>query len=132
MSLKGLRQYVGFDFPRFSKDKLFTVTGVSNWVDFNTKLPLGTRVEVVISSDQTPYAPSKDGRPISNLYEKLTFKIDKNINVPIGATVVPLGAVATVYGQYQNELSIRAADIKVISPSAPPASGHTAGGKGLG
>lgn len=132
MALKGIREFFGFDFDRFMQGKRLTVTGCGPWKDYTNGQVLGTKVEVAITEDRTPYAPGKDGKPVSNLYEKLVFKVGKNINVPIGAAIVPVGAAATVYGEYQNQLSIRVTDIKAAQQSAPPASGSVAGGKGLG
>lgn len=119
MALKALREFNGFDIDSFLQGKRLTATGCTPWKDYASGQPLGTKVEVAITEDKTPYKPGKDGTPVSNLYEKLVFKVNKNINVPIGAAVVPVGAVATIYGDYQNQLSIRVTDIKVIQPTAP-------------
>lgn len=124
MALKGIREFFGFDFDRFSQGKRFTVAGCVPWKDYTSGQLLGTKVEVAITEDKTPYKPGKDGTPVSNLFEKLAFKVSKNINIPIGSMVVPVDAVATVYGQYQNELSIRVADIKVVQPTAPVSGGQ--------
>ncbi len=111
--MKALYLFFTFLWANFAADKEFTVTGVSDWLDYQTKQKLGTRVDVVISADATPYQ-SKDGQQVSNLYEKLAFKVHKDITVPIGAKVVPVNAVATVYGQYRNQLSVKCDDIQVV------------------
>lgn len=105
--------FLKFIWDEFCAGKEFTVTGVSEWVDYESKAHLGTKVDVVISADATTYK-AKDGQQISNLYERLTFKIAKNVTVPIGAKVVPVNAVATVYGQYRNLLSVKCDDIQVV------------------
>lgn len=117
--LKGLHNFNRFEIDRFLKDKRLNVTGCSLWKDYDSGQILGTKVEVVIVEDNTPYKPKKDGTPVSNLYEKLTFKVDKKVDVRIGEEVVPVNAVATVYGDYQNMLSIKASDIKVVQHTAP-------------
>lgn len=136
MALKGLREFTGFDTDRFFNGKRFTVTGCTPWKDYTSGQLLGTKVEVAITEDKTPYKPGKDGTPVSNLFEKLAFKVNKNINFPIGAAVVPVGAVATIYGEYQNQLSIRVTDIRAVQPTAPANGGKPAApvnpGKGLG
>ena len=61
--------------------------------------------------------------PIGILYINLsfcaTFIFQTWPNIPIGVQVEAVDGVATVFGQYRNQLSARVADIKVVSPSAP-------------
>lgn len=116
MALKKLNQFLKFDFEAFSKGKYFQVTGCSEWKDFETKAHMGTKVNVAIVKDNTPYN-LKDGESVSNRYEKLTFKVSKDINIPVDTIVVPVNAVATVYGEYRNQLSIKADDIKILQPN---------------
>ena len=42
---------------------------------------------------------------------KITFKVNKDINVPLKARVKPINAVATIYGDYRNQLSVKCDDI---------------------
>ena len=79
----------------------------------NTKAHLGTKVETVIAKDQTPYK-QKEGETVTNLYEKLVFKIKKDVKVPVNSYIMPVNAVAVVYGDYRNNLSVTADDIRVI------------------
>lgn len=123
--MRGLNQFLGFDFTRFCQGKRFVTTGSKAWVDYDTKQHLGTVVTVAITEDQTAYKPGKDGKAISNLFEKMNWKIEKDINIPVGVQVVPVDGVATIYGEYRNQLSAQVADIKVIQPTAP-----VSGGKG--
>lgn len=115
MALKKLSQFVHFDFKGFMEGKICLVVGISEWVDHDTKKHMGTKVEVVIVEDKTQYV-HKDGEVISNRYEKLIYKVKKDIKVPIDARVVPVNPVGTVYGDYRNQLSIVADDIRVIQP----------------
>ena len=74
--MKSLNKFMYFDWEKFSEGKEYTVTGCSEWTDFNTKQHLGTKIEVIISKDETDYR-MKDGSTTSNLYERLIFKVKK-------------------------------------------------------
>ena len=114
--MKKLNQFVKFLFEDFSKGKVYRVIGVRPWIDYNTKELMGTKVEVVIAEDNTAY-DTQNGETITNQYEKLTFKISKkDINIPMNARVIPVNPVAVVYGEYRNQLSVTADDIKVVVP----------------
>lgn len=113
--MKKLNQFNKFLFEEFSKGKVYRVIGVHPWVDFETKKHMGTKVDVVVAEDNTQYA-TKDGEVVTNQYEKLTFKIKKDVVVPTNARVMPVNPVATVYGEYRNKLAVTADDIRVIVP----------------
>jgi len=113
--MKKLNQFVKFLFEDFSKGKVYRVIGVRPWIDYNTKELMGTKVEVVIAEDNTAY-DTKDGENVTNQYEKLAFKVKKDVNIPMNARVIPVNPVAVVYGEYRNQLSVTADDIKVITP----------------
>lgn len=113
--MKKLNQFVKFLFEDFSRGKVYRVTGVRPWLDFTTKELLGTKVEVIVAEDNTVY-DTKNGETVTNLYEKLSFKIKKDVNIPVNARVIPVNPVAVVYGEYRNQLSVTADDIKVITP----------------
>ena len=88
---------------------------VMPWQDYDTKALLGTKVETVITVDNTPYQPGADGTVQTNLFEKVTFKVAKNdVNVKVGDFVKPVNAVATIYGEFQNQLSVKADDVVVV------------------
>lgn len=114
--MKALMQFIEFSWERFSKEKQFRCTSCTEWVDYNTKAHCGTKVEVVITADRTPYR-TKPGESISNLYEKLTIKCARDVQIPIGSYVVPVNPVAVVYGEYRNMLSIKCDDIKILQPT---------------
>lgn len=114
--MKNLNQFNEFHWDKFAEGKCFSVAGVSEWKDFDTKEHQGTKVNVYISSDKTPYKPDKNGFVQTNLGEKLTFKVSKDIgNLTPGMTVVPVGVKATVYGEYRNQLSVRCDDIRPVA-----------------
>lgn len=111
--MKKLSQFLKFDFNLFSEGKMYRVIGFSEWLDYQTKAHLGTKIETVIAKDQTPYK-QKEGETVTNLYEKLVFKIKKDVKVPVNSYIMPVNAVAVVYGDYRNNLSVTADDIRVI------------------
>lgn len=129
MDMKNLRQFMFFDWDAFAKDKLFRCIGVTKWTEFKTKEVLGTKVQVAIVKDDTSYKPYNDGSPApNNLYEKFDFKIPKDVKdvaVNIGDVVIPVNPVATPYAPKsndstnvtrQNQLSVKADDVKVLQP----------------
>lgn len=122
--MTGLNQFLNFDFARFCQGKRFVTTASKAWVDHDTHQHLGTVVAVAITEDQTAYKPGKDGKAISNLFEKMNWKVGRDINIPVGVQVVPVDGVATIYGDYRNQLSVRVADIKVVQPTTPVSGGQ--------
>lgn len=108
--MKKLGMFTTFDWNAFAKGKRFVCTGCSEWKDFDTQQHLGTRVEAVIAADTTDY-----GEEVTNLYEKVTFKIAKDTAVPLNAEIQPKGVTATVYGEFRNQLSCTVDDIAIIS-----------------
>lgn len=116
MSLKKLTQFLKFDWEAFAKGKTLQVIGTSEWVDYETKVHMGTKIEVVIVRDNTQYT-QKEGEHVTNTFEKLTLKIRKDVSVPMNTYVMPVNVTAKVYGDYRNQLSVTADDIRVITPS---------------
>lgn len=116
--MKGLNAFRKFNWDGFSKDKTFTVKGVGNWTDFETKAVLGTKIDVVITKDNTKYE-TKNGEQISNLYAELSFKVNKDMknSITIGSNVVPVNPIVVVYGQYNEKLSIKCEDIQTLKIS---------------
>ena len=113
--MKKLNLFTLFDFTAFSKGKQFMSTGIQAWKDHETGAILGTKVEAVIVKDRTDYGSSKDGEKISNLFEKLVFKVPSEIDIPLNVEIIPVNPIATVYGEYRNQLSITADDVQVVS-----------------
>ncbi len=111
--MKKLSQFIKFDWDSFAKDKRFLCTGGSEWTDYETKKHLGTKIEVVIASDHTEYR-QRDGEHASNRFEKLTFKVLADVDIPIDQFVEPAGVVAKVYGDFHNKLSVQADNITVV------------------
>ena len=115
--MKGLNQFLKFDFDAFAQGKQFTVVGTGEYADFETKQHLGTKVDCVITIDKTPY-DFKDGKSFTNRYEKITFKVEKDVSIPIDAHVMPKGVTARVYGEYRNQLAVTCKDIAVANTQA--------------
>lgn len=115
ITMKGLNQFLRFDWNAFAEGKSFLVTSVSEYQDFDTKQHLGTKVECVITSDKTPYS-FKDGKEFTNRFEKITFKVLKNVDIPLESRVMPKNVVANIYGEYRNQLSVKCEDIIVAVP----------------
>lgn len=124
--MKNLNQFNHFDFRGFSAAKTLVATHCGPWVDYETKEHKGTKIEVVIAKDDTVYQPGKDGAMATNLYEKFAIKVAKDVSVPVGSTVEIIGGTASIYGDYRNQLSVKADDIKVIQA---PATAQSGGGK---
>lgn len=108
-----------FDLEAFLTGKECEVTGYSEWTDYNTKSHLGTKVEVIITKDETDYQ-LKDKSSKSNVYERFIIKVKKDVQIPTGAKLVSLkNHVATAYGKnrdgsfsnYLNFISITCDDI---------------------
>ena len=112
MSLKNLYQFARFDLKAFLEGKTLKLVDLATWEDYNTGEILGTRAEVVIAADRTNYTiPKGRDRVRSNLYEKMTIKVRKDIQLPLDTVVTPVNAVAKVYGDRNDCLSIVAADL---------------------
>ncbi len=118
--MKGLGQFRQFNWAGFSEGKTYQVVGISDWLDRDTGKRLGKRVDVVIIEDNTPYE-YRSGTQYTNLYERLTFKVEGSMEVAvsIGDIAAPVNAVARCYGDYSNQLSITCQGIRVIQPQQP-------------
>lgn len=119
--MKALKVFVTFNWNAFAEGKEFTVRDCSVWTDFNTKKVMGTKVEVIITKDDTDYH-LKDGEAKSNLLERLIFKVTKDIRIPANSKVRPVNPRVTAYGRdyhgnftnYVNQLVIQCDDVEII------------------
>jgi len=111
--MKKLSQFTLFDWDSFQKGKVFVCTGVTELKNYDTQEHIGTKVEVVIAKDETEYTV-RDGEAVTNLYEKLIFKVNKDIDIPLNAVVQPQKVTCTVYGEFKNQLSCFAEDIIIV------------------
>lgn len=113
MSLKKLRQFLKFDWEKFANGKVFMVTECAQWLDYNTKKLMGTKVKAAIVQDNTQYE-QKEGEQVTNLFNTVAFKVPKQISIPVNSYVKPIGVTATVYGEYMNQLSIKCEDVQAV------------------
>lgn len=112
--MKKLSIFLNFNWEAFAKDKTFMVTECKPWLDYETKKVWGTKVGFIIIEDKTNYnAP--EGETVSNAWEKGVIKIRKELNIPEKSIIQTKGVIASVYGEYRNQLSIEADEITVIS-----------------
>lgn len=114
MALKKLSQFSYFDAEGFFGKLNLVTTGKSEWKDFESGEHKGTKIEVVVAGDKHKYKTA-DGETVNNLYEKLTVKVAKDIDVSMNVPVRLINPYVVIYGQYRNQLSITADDIEVIS-----------------
>lgn len=113
--MKKLSMFTSFDFEAFSKGKKYLSTGTQPLKDPETGDRTGTKIESVIIKDLTDYGKSKDGTRVSNLFEKIVFKVPKIIDIPLNVEIIPINPVAKVWGEFQNQLSVRVDDVQVVS-----------------
>lgn len=112
--MKGLTQYLVFDCGKFFQEKKLMATACKSWVDYESKEVLGTKIDVVITEDKTPYK-TKTSEQISNLYEKFAVKVGKALTIPVGTEITLVNPVGTVYGEYRQLLSVVADDIQAVT-----------------
>lgn len=113
MSLKKLNQFRKFDIVEFLKAKDVRVVSQEPWQE---KTPdgyqiIGTKLKCLILVDNTDYgAPAHKGL---NDGEALVVKVPKTpIEFQKFARLELISPTATVYGEFQNQLSIKAADVR--------------------
>lgn len=113
--MRGLSRFLTFLWLAFAEGKIFTVTGLRKWVDYTTKEPMGWLVDTVVTQDSTDYK-CKDGEAISNLHEKVSFKVRSasKPSVNVGDSVLPVNPECSVYGEYRNQLSVRCDDVTIV------------------
>lgn len=75
----------------------------------------GWLVDTVVTQDSTDYK-CKDGEAISNLHEKVSFKVRSasKPSVNVGDSVLPVNPECSVYGEYRNQLSVRCDDVTIV------------------
>lgn len=119
--MKKLRQFLKFDHESFLKDKKFIVKETKPYFEYvngeKTDKELGTSVVCLVSEDNTKYA---DDEVAVNLFETINFKVPgKQVDLAQQTAVKPVDIIkASVYGQFQNNLSIECARIVKIDNNA--------------
>lgn len=116
-TMKHLRNYMKFDVVSFFADKTLEVISKGPLTEYGSGAVIGTKVVLAITYDGTEYPPSKDGSVASNRYEKFNVKIlfPDTVDVQIGDVVTLVDATATVFGEYNNSLSVVARGLTKVS-----------------
>lgn len=114
VKMKKLNKFLSFDWEAFAKGKTFMVTECKPWLDYDSKKVLGTKVGFIIIEDKTDYDVLEGEIAVSNTWEKGVIKIRKEINIPEKSIIQPKGVIASVYGEYRNQLSIEAKEINIV------------------
>lgn len=116
--MKALMQFLHFDCAKFFGRKTLSVVLCGPLSDYNTKEIIGSKVTVAITRDETEYKAKADGTVPSNLFEKLVVKVPgKSLSLAAGSVVELVNPTAVVYGDYRNQLSVTAEDVKTIAPA---------------
>lgn len=118
--MKKLRSFLRFEIESFLKDKELRIVGAEPWQTYNDGVAgevIGTKYKLVIATDNTVYNPTDPTRDARiNEGEPLTVKINQpQKSYKKFAIVRLIDAEATVYGEFQNELSVTAKDIEFIN-----------------
>lgn len=117
--MHNLGQFLEFRTQDFLRGKKLQFVDKSNWVDRDTGALLGTRVDLVIIEDGTEYKSKADGTPArTNRFEKITVKVPGAVSLPDDALVELVNPVGTVWGDYRNQLSLKADEVREIAPVA--------------
>lgn len=108
MALKALRDFVRFDARAFLAGKQLLLMQENDWKDYKTGKTVGAKLKVTIWTDDTEY--KKDG--ISNEGSELDVKIlglkAEDVNRNNRGFIRLKNPRGTVYGDYQNDLSLKA------------------------
>lgn len=112
--MKGLREYQMFDAKGYFEQKELRAIASEAWneyTDGQVGKVLGTKYKCVIATDNTTYKnPSTD-----NTGEQVVVKVEKPAKeFKKFARVSLVNPSATIYGQFQNELSVKADDIEFV------------------
>ena len=120
--MKKLRQFLKFDTDAFFKGKDVRLIGDEIWSEYKdgkvTKT-LGTKYKCIIAFDNTKYEGDDVGSDL-NSGEAIVIKIPKErVDYKKFSKIKLINATASVYGQFQSELSVQAEDIQIEVPKTP-------------
>lgn len=120
--MKKLRSFLRFDMDAFLNKKELRIVGSEPWQQYQDGAVgevVGTKYKLVIATDHTVYDrddPTKDAR--INEGEPLVVKVAQPPKefkkFAVAKLVQP---TATVYGDFQNQLSVTAQDIEFVTGS---------------
>ncbi len=109
--MKHLRDFNTFDSNAFFKDKVLVTRECSEWQDEATGIHQGTKVVVAIDKDNTVYQIKDGEKFIDNEYEKITVKVKNDVKFARNTPVILVNAVAKIWGDYSDKLSVTADDM---------------------
>lgn len=117
-----LKDFDSFDTVGFFKDKILVTRKCRDWTDDKTGIHLGTKVTVAIDKDNTVYDLKDGEEDVDNEYEQILIKVKNDVKFPKNTPVVMVNAVAKIYGDFAEKLSVTAEDMKLAqqSKSVPP------------
>lgn len=108
-----------FNLDMFLENVVLTCNGVSEYKDYGTGEHLGTKISAVITEDHTQYFPRADGRQVTNRFEKLNINVRKDMQIPLGAVIRPVGNMQTsIYGDRHDQMSIKCDNVEIVQPQA--------------
>lgn len=116
--MKFLNQFQKFDMTAFLDGKALRVVGTRPWSDHDSGRHLGPIVDMVIWSDKTPYTRKDPSDTSSNRFEKVAVKVSGPVSVQEDDPVELVKATGTIWGDYRNNLAVKAEGVRVISQSA--------------
>lgn len=108
MALKGLRDFIKFDAFAFLKDKQLLLMQESPLKDYDSGKEIGVRLKVVIWTDDTKYSKDDVINEGSELDVKILGLKAEEVNRNNRGFIRLKNPTGTVYGDYQNELSLKA------------------------
>lgn len=113
-NLKGLRDFQKFDVMEFLTDKKLLLMGAEPWKDYQSGSILGVRIKTIIWVDRTQYNKPDVTNEGSELDIKLPNAVPDQF-IDIKRKFITLNnPVGVIYGQYQNQLSIKADSVEIV------------------
>ncbi|MGT2800992.1 hypothetical protein [Streptococcus marmotae] len=100
--MKNLRQYQEFNHTKFfNEHSNLIVKGIASWEDYTTKTTLGSKLSITIMNNDS-----------ENFLETFNIKVKQNIDnlhIKQGERIMIFDIEkASIYGDYQNNLSLEA------------------------
>lgn len=118
MPAKYLKSFLRFDLDGYLKGKELTVVELRDSSEYDGDEIAG-RVVVAITKDETDYGRGPDAP--TNLFEKITVKVRQAPDVSVMDRVRIVNGRGTVWGDYNNNLSIIADAVAPVAPAKPGA-----------
>ena len=116
--MKGLKQFQHFDVAGFLQPLGLRSKDCGAWKDENNNV-LGTRITAVIVRDDANLTDNK-GIPINRVFDTFSIKIPNiSLTIPPNApirVINPQTAVGSVWGTYQNNLTVTCDGIEQAQP----------------